>query len=138
MNPAVRVVRFMQIVFIVSVLLFIYVLQILHPVAHSVSAPIQWALVLCAIASAEMGFIVQRILRRPQGPSLPATQNSTPLARWTSGHILRFATAESVALFGFVLRILGSYSVVVYLLFGSSLLLLLMWRPGNVPPSTGQ
>jgi hypothetical protein len=134
MNPAVRVVRILQISVIVSVLLFIYVLQILHPAAHSVSAPVQWALVLCAIASAEIGFIGQRMLLRPREPSLPATQNSTPLARWTSGHILRFATAESVALFGFVLRILGSYSIVVYLLFGSSLFLLVIWRPGACPP----
>jgi hypothetical protein len=138
MNPAVRVVRILQIAFIVSVLLFIRVLQILHPPTHSVSAPIQWAIVLCAIASAEIGFIGQRTFLRPRDPSLPTTQNPTPLARWTSGHIIRFATAESVALFGFVLRMLGSNSIVVYLLFGSSLLLMLMWRPGNVPPSTGQ
>jgi hypothetical protein len=138
MNPAVRVVRTMQFAFIVSVLLFLYVLRAVHPATHSVSAPLQWALVLCAIASAGMGFIVQRILLRPRNPSLPAAPNSTPLARWTSGHVLRFATAESVALFGFFLRMMGSTSILVYLLFGSSLLLLLTWRPGTVPPSTGQ
>ena len=138
MNPAVRVVRTLQIAFIVSVLLFLFVLHTVHPATRNVSTAMQSVLVLCAIASAEMGFFVQRRLLRPRIPSLPVTKNSTPLARWFSGHVLRFATAESVALFGFVLRMVGSTSIVVYLLFGSSLLLLLTWRPGTVPPSAEQ
>jgi hypothetical protein len=128
----------MQIAFIVSVLLFLYVLHTLDPATQNVSASIQWVLVFCAIASAEAGFFVQRRFQRPRAPSLPATKNSTPLSRWFSGHVIRFATAESVALYGFVLRMLGSTSILVYLLFGSSLILLLMWRPGAVPPSTEQ
>jgi hypothetical protein len=138
MNPAVRMVRTLQIAFIVSVLLFLFVLHTLQPATRNVSGTIQGVLVLCAIASAEAGFLLQRMFLRPRDPSLPATKNSTPLSRWFSGHLLRFATAESVALFGFVLRMMGSDSILVYLLFGSSLLLLLTWRPGTVPPSTGQ
>jgi len=138
MNPAIRVVRTMQIAFIVSVLLFLFVLHTLNPAAQNVSASFQWGIVLCAIASAGMGFIGQRAFLRPSAPSLPTNQNPTPLARWFSGHLLRFATAESVALFGFVLRMWGSTSILVYLLFGGSLLLLLTWRPGTVPPSAGQ
>jgi hypothetical protein len=138
MNPVVRVVRTLQIAFIVSVLLFLFVLHTIQPATRNVSVPIQLVLVLCSIVSAESGFFVQRRLLRPRNPSLPATKNSTPLSRWFSGHLLRFATAESVALYGFFLRMLGSTSILVYLLFGSSLLLLLTWRPGAVPPATEQ
>jgi len=138
MNPVVRVVRIMQFAFIFSVLLFLFVLHTVHPAAQHLSASFQWGIVLCAIASAGMGFIGQRAFLRPSAPSLPTNQNPTPLARWFSGHLLRFATAESVALFAFALRMMGSTSILVYLLFGGSLLLLLTWRPGTVPPSTGQ
>jgi len=138
MKPVILQLRVIQFSIVVSVLLFLLVLHTIQPATRNVSAPIQWALVLCSIASAELGFVGQRIFLRPRDPSLPATKNSTPLARWFSGHVLRFATAESVALFGFFLRMLGSDSVLVYLFFGSSLLLLLTWRPGTVPSETDQ
>ncbi len=133
MSPAILLVRIMQCAFIVSVLLFIFVLHIVHPAPHSVNASLQWSIVLCAIASALMGFIVQGIWSRAPSQPLPAAQNATLRSRWLSGHILRFATAESMALFGFVLRMMGSSSVLVTVLFVSSLLLLLLWQPGAVP-----
>jgi hypothetical protein len=136
MNPAIRVVRILQFAFIVSVLLFYYVSRTLHPPAQSVNAPVQWAIVACAIASAMAGFIMQRvILNAPDRPNAPG-QSSTPQGRWFTGHVIRFATAESVALFGFVLRMMGSTSNLVIALFAGSLLLLLIWQPGAVPTAT--
>jgi hypothetical protein len=136
MNPAILVVRAMQFVFIVSVLMFIYVLHIVHPAPHSVNASLQWSIVFCAVASVLMGFIVQRRMLRAPSQSLPATENSNLLRPWFAGHVLRFATAESVALFGFVLRMMGSSSILVTVLFVSSLLLLLLWQPGDIPTQT--
>jgi hypothetical protein len=134
MNPVTFQLRVMQIVFIVSVLLFYYVSGTIHPSAQSMNPSMQWAIVLCAIASALMGFIVQRMFLRTPSQSLPEKQNSALLARWFAGHILRFATAESVALFGVVLHTFGSSSALVNALFMSSLLLLLIWQPGTCPP----
>lgn len=125
--------RVMQVAFIVSILLFIYVLHTIHPPLQSVNPAFEWAIVSCAAVSAVAGFLVQKALLRPPSQSLPPTQNSTPLNRWFSGHIFRFATAESVALFGFALRMVGSSSVLVTFMFGSSLLLLLLWQPGECP-----
>jgi uncharacterized membrane protein len=136
MNPAILTVRILQCAMIVSVLMFIYILHIIHPAPHSVNALLQWSIVFCAIASALMGFIVQRMMLRAPSQSLPATENSTPLRQWFAGHVLRFATAESVALFGVVLRMMGSSSILVTVLFVSSLLLLLLWQPGAVPTQT--
>jgi hypothetical protein len=134
MKPPIFTMRIMQCTFIVSVLMFIYVLRITHPPVKSVDATLQWIIVLIAAVSALAGFIVQQLLMRTPSQSLPQAPNSTPLNRWFSGHIFRFATAESVALFGFALRMMGSTSVIVTLLFGSSLLLLLIWQPGTCPP----
>jgi hypothetical protein len=125
--------RVMQCAFIVSVLMFIYVLHVSHLPAQSVNATFQWAIVFCAVSSALAGFIVQKLMLRPPNPSLPQKTKSTPQSRWFSGHIIRFATAESVALFGVELGFMGSTSIVVNLLFGGSLLLLLLWQPGICP-----
>jgi hypothetical protein len=136
MNPAIVTVRTLQCAMIVSVLMFIYALHIVHPAPHTVNASMQWSIVFCAIASALMGFIVQRMMLRAPSQSIPATNNSTLLRPWFAGHVLRFATAESVALFGFALRMMGSSSILVTVLFVSSLLLLLLWQPGTVPTQT--
>ena len=81
MKPPILQLRIIQIAIIVSVLMFIYVLHIIQPAAQSVSATIQWAFVLCAIASAEAGFWFQRKMWRVQSQSLPANLKSTPLNR---------------------------------------------------------
>ena len=134
MNPATLQLRILQIAFIVSVGLFYYVSSMIHPTAHAMNASMQSAILLCAIASALMGFIVQRMMQRAPSQSLPEKQNSILLTRWFTGHILRFATAESVALFGLVLHTLGSLSTLVNVMFLCSLLLLLIWQPGTCPP----
>jgi hypothetical protein len=136
MNPAIVLVRTMQCAFIVSVLLFILVLHIVHPAPHSVSAPLQWSIGSCAIASGLMGFIVQGIWSRAPIPAFPLAQDAILRSRWLAGHVLRFATAESVALFGFVLRMMGSTSILVTVLFASALVLLLIWQPGVAPTQT--
>jgi hypothetical protein len=133
MNPAVFQLRIMQIAFVVSVLMFIFVLHTIHPAPHPVNASLQWAIVIVAIASAWTGFTMQRmVLNAPDRPSSMG-QSSTPRGRWLTGHVIRFATAESVALFGFVLCMMGSTSNLVIVLFAGSLLLLLFWQPGEVP-----
>jgi hypothetical protein len=133
MNPSIGVLRILQISFIVSVLLFIYVLQIICPSPQIVDTWFQWTIVCCAIASALTGFIMQSaILKTPDRPNALG-QMSTPRCWWFTGHTLRFATAEFVALFGFVLRTMGSYSNAVIALFAGSLLLLTLWQPGEIP-----
>jgi hypothetical protein len=136
MDPILRIIRIMQLMFIVSVLLFILVLYVARPATQSVDATVQWSIVCCAVASALLGFNLQRMLRRAPSQSLADMQSSTPRSRWFAGHLVRFATAESVALFGFALRWLGSSSNLVTLLFAGSLLLLVVWQPGEVPAAT--
>jgi hypothetical protein len=136
MNPVIVQLRVMQIMFIVSVLLFILFLYVNPPATQSVDVPVQWGIVCCAIASALSGFSVQRMLRRAPSQSLADTHSSTPRSRWFAGHLIRFATAESVALFGFALRMMGDSSNVVIALFACSLLLLAVWQPGEIPAAT--
>jgi hypothetical protein len=134
MNPVILQLRIVQVAIIVSVGLFYYVCSMIQPAEQSVNSTMQSAIVLCAIASALMGFIVQRIMLRVPSQPFPEKQNSILFSRWYAGHILRFATAESVALFGVVLHVLGSSSSLVTTMFASSIVLLLIWQPGTCPP----
>jgi len=133
MNPAIRVVRILQFAMIFSVLLFYLVLHLIHPAPQNVDSTVQLAIVCCAIASAMAGFIMQRAVQNAPDRPNASGQTSTARGRWLSGHVVRFATGESVALFGFVLGIMGSTSNVVIALFAGSLLLLVFWQPGEVP-----
>jgi hypothetical protein len=134
MNPAVFQLRIMQITFIVSVVLFYYVMSMIPPTAHAVNTSMQSAIVLCAIAFVLVGFIGQRVFQRAPSQSLSEKQNPSLLTRWFAGHLMRFATAESVALFGVVLHMLGSSSSLVTTMFASSIVLLMIWQPGTSPP----
>jgi hypothetical protein len=134
MNPATLQLRIVQISFIISVGLFYYVLSMIQPAAHAVNSSMQSAIVLCAIVSAYSGFWLQQRFLRIRSQSLPTESKSTPLSRWFAGHILRFATAESVALYGVVLHMFGSSSTLVNVMFICSLLLLLIWQPGTCHP----
>jgi F0F1-type ATP synthase membrane subunit c/vacuolar-type H+-ATPase subunit K len=126
----------MQVAFIASVLLFYFVLHVTHPAQQNVDSTVQWVTMCCAIASAMAGFIMQRAVQNAPDRPNASGQKSTARGRWLSGHVVRFATAESVALFGFVLGMMGSTSNVVIGLFAGSLLLLVLWQPGEVPTET--
>lgn len=126
----------MQVSMIAFVLFLIYFSRAAQPTSQSVSVLFQWGIVAVACVDAVAGFVLQRIILRASSQSSPSVQNATPLARWKKGHIVRFAMAESVALFGFVLRMTGASSTPIYLLFGGGLLLLLFWQPGAVPAET--
>jgi hypothetical protein len=132
-NKLILQLRFFQFGFIMSVPLYVYVLLFVCPVQQSLNVYIQFAIVCCAITSAIGGFIMQRmIMNTPDRPNALG-QMPTPRGRWFSGHLFQLASAEFVALFGFVLRMLGGYSNVVIALFAGSLLLLVFWQPGEVP-----
>jgi hypothetical protein len=133
MNPAIVKVRTMQVAFIISVVLFFFVSRTFPPPVQKVNATFQWAIVSCAVFAVLSGFIVQRILRRVPNMPLSMIQSSDLLRPWFSGHVVRFATAESVAMFGLILRSLYGPSNVVTFLFAGSLLLLILWQPGEVP-----
>lgn len=133
MNPVIRVMRVMQIAFIVSVLLFYSISRMIQPAGQSLDDFMQWVIVLCAAASAAGGFSVQRMFLRVRSQALATTRKSTPLSRWKVGHLMRFASAESVALYGVVMRTTGGSSTLSAALFAGSLLLLALWQPGAVP-----
>ena len=97
MRPVIVQLRIIQFAMVASILMFFDVGRTLPVPSQNAAASFQWAIVACAIASALGGFIAQRTVQRASSQTLQSARTSTPLARWQMGHIIRFASAESVA-----------------------------------------
>jgi len=133
MSKPERPLRYIQIFCIVSTLMIADVTRKIRPQQHCAASSLQWIIVGFVVALVLCSFFLQWFFRYFPSRSFPPWKNSIVLGYWMMGHILRLATAQSVALFAFVLHMLGSSAALVYVLYGSSLLQLLFWRPGVCP-----
>jgi hypothetical protein len=132
--------RTLKISFIVSGLLFLY---IVFKTPRTATAPPQSAIeiIISAIALTNValgfilpGFIARSALRR-QTSMLPST---TPIQSWISGYVLSLTFFESCMLFGVVLHFIGSRLFVVECLFAAGLLAIVFWGPGSPPIERGE
>jgi hypothetical protein len=109
MEPALKTVRMIRIALLVSIALYLplgeYVGQ------TTVSAPdrnVYFALTLVAITTLGMIFAARRLfVLRSEATLAEQPDDLAALNRWRSGYIITYALSEAVALFGFVLRMLG-------------------------------
>lgn len=60
-------------------------------------------------------------------------ENREARSRWQAGHVVPFALCESVALFGFVLRLLGGTFTEAAVFYAVAFIFLLLWRPQRHP-----
>jgi hypothetical protein len=132
--------RVYQVICVLFVAACILLSRSLVPEAEHASSAVQFFVILVAVWSAFSGFRLQRLLARDRSNSVQRSttrKKSTPFTRWRAGHLMRLVSATSVALWGFVLFYLGGSTWLVDALFGSGLVLLLIWSPGSSPESTG-
>jgi hypothetical protein len=131
-------VRVLKISFIVSGLLFLY---LVFKLPAKVTAPPQPAVVLIVSAMALMdialGFLLPGFIARAALRSQSNTRTATPIQRWLSGYILSLAFFESCLLIGLVLHFLGARVLVVGSLFAAGLLAMLIRSPGAPPADEG-
>lgn len=91
------------------------------------------ALGVAAVSSISVARILrQKLLVEPARTLVSDPENAPILRRWVSGNIVSFAFAESIVLFGVVLRFLGERWRVAAIFFGAGLLLLLFWAPRKI------
>lgn len=105
-----------------------------EPKKNAEFGPIQWVIVLAATYCAVSGFTSQRFFNKERPRSRPGGTGSTPYRRWSIGHLIRLATACSVALWGAVTPILKGPLWMAYAFCGLGILLVLVWTPGTPPP----
>ena len=93
----------------------------------------QWVVIALGLWAIPSGFLLQRqIVGHSDKPGRRSTR-FTPLTRWSVGNLTRLATANSVALWGVVLREIGGPAWLTYFFFAMGGLLLLVWKPGASP-----
>lgn len=133
-----RTLRVMQIVFVAYILLLFWILHLLPaaPGPHSMS-PLAWTIVCIALLSGVFGFVLQSwILRVPIRPAPTHPQSASknsPLRRWFAGHVIRMSFSLAVSLYGVILHSTGAPDSAVFSLAGLGLILILFWKPGEIP-----
>ena len=107
-----------------------------EPRTNAEFGPMQWVIVLAAMYCAISGFTLQRFFSKERPQSRRGGTGSAPY-RWSIGHLMRLATACSVAIWGAVTPILKGPLLMAYAFCGLGILLLLVWSPGAVPSQPG-
>jgi hypothetical protein len=133
MSAPERLLRFLQFAGAVSVPLIVEVCRVTHPEARPIGTVGQWVFALLAIVSGALALWGHQLIAHVHLRSPKSVPLLTPLGRWILANVSRLSLAQSISLYAFVLHILGGSAVLVYVLFGSSLLLLLLLRPGTCP-----
>jgi len=117
--------------FILSWFLFILVtVYIIHPVDKLAGMTVPLALGVAALSSISVAQALrQKLVVAPAEELARQPDNAALLQRWRSGNIVQFAFAESVSLFGLVLRLLGASWPIAAPFFAVGLLILLLSAP---------
>jgi len=86
-----------------------------------------------AISTISVGLILrQRLVMAPAAALASDPENKAVLRRWRGGNIVSFAFAESIMLFGVVLKFMGERWNIVAVFFAAGLLMLLLWTPKKI------
>jgi F0F1-type ATP synthase membrane subunit c/vacuolar-type H+-ATPase subunit K len=117
--------------FILSWFLFILLtVYIIHPVDKLTGMTVPLAVGVAALSSISVAQTLrQKLVIAPAEELARQPDNAALLQRWRSGNIVQFAFAESVTLFGLLLRLLGASWPVAAPFFGVGLLMLLLSAP---------
>jgi hypothetical protein len=130
LQATLREMRILHAVFMLTVLLYIYTLIVLHPQERKVSSATVSSFAAESIAAAGLALLFRS---RKITPALEILyrdpEDKSALARWRSGNILSFVLTETIVLFGFMLKYLGSGWNVAGVFFVVGTLLFLVWRP---------
>ena len=133
MNPtklALRNVRILHAVFLLTMFLYIVVLRLIKTPEHAVPTGI--VLVFALVAFSDVGialFIRSRKVRASEEKLRTQPNDPGALNQWRVGMITSCVLAETIALLGFVLRILGAEWKLAGAFFAFAVLLMLLWMP---------
>ena len=133
MEPAVRLVRLVQIALLVSIVLYGAVGELVGRSTVPNDA-LFYTLSLASISTLGAAFVVRRTLVLPSEALLQAKpQDALLQARWKTGYILLYALCETLALFGLILRLTGFGLSQVWGFYLGGFLLLILFSPRVSP-----
>jgi hypothetical protein len=125
-----RQVRILHAVFIATWFLFFVQLRFINPPEHALDPIIVYAISVACVADIGIALSFRARMISPALETLRTRpDDSAALGSWRVGNILSFTFAETVILFGFVLKILGARWNVAGIFFAASLFLFGLWTP---------
>ncbi len=131
------VMRVIQIAFIVSGFLYLYIMTMIPSHAHRPPTPaVELAIAVVALTRVVVGFNTKRIFVCSSEGTPQDVSAQTQRSRWMTAGVMSLAFFEACILFGFVLHVLGARGWLVGLLFGIGIGSMIFWSPGE-PPGAG-
>ena len=124
-------IRLIQAAFIVAILLFVRVAESVRGRGSNHWTLWHWVMTGLALYAALVGFFFRRkLLRRSEEALAKDASNPKALNQWQAGHLMGFASAEAIVLWGVVVRmVLGGALWQASLFYAAGLFLLLLWTP---------
>ena len=123
--------RLIQSVYIVAIPLFGWVAESVRGRGSSDWTLWHWVMTGLALYAAFGGFFLRRkLMRRSEEALAKDASNPKALKQWRAGHLIGFASAEVIVLWGVVVRmVLGGALWQALLFYAAGLFLLLLWTP---------
>jgi hypothetical protein len=123
--------RFLRIVhaaLFVAIVLYVYVAEgLLHPAVQPLDSTFYVSMMLAGFASTAIAIVVRHRMLPPAFEALQTNPNSpASLNRWRVGILIGDSLAVSVALYGFVLRMIGASTARAVPFYACSFVLMLL------------
>jgi hypothetical protein len=123
--------RLVQSAYVVAIPLFGWVAESVRGRGSNDWTLWHWVMTGLALYSASVGFILRpKMLRRSEEALAKDASNPKALKQWQAGHLIGFASAEAIVLWGVVVRIVLCGALwQASLFYAAGLFLLLLWTP---------
>jgi hypothetical protein len=130
MDFSIRLLRLVQTGMLVSILLYILIGQRLGSIATLLNNMTFYVLSMVTVTIVGVILVVRRTLVSHSASALAARpEDPLNLGRWRAGYMMTYALSESIALFGFVLRLTGFSLSQVAPFYIAGFILLLFFGP---------
>src|SRR5712692_7229460 len=127
-DSALRPTRIIHGILLVSVLLYATLGEKIGPAEAKDLKILPQLFALLAALNVVIALLAHYRMVRPAGDALRLRpDDAESLGRWRAGNLISLVLCESVALFGFVLRLLGGTFLVSAPFYSVAILLLLVW-----------
>ena len=113
---------------------FLFIVHKINLPQRTISSGLLVTSVLTTAIAIWSGFVMRKTLFKKSADALPGNVGEA-LRRWRGAHFIGFTNAMSIAIWGVVLRFVGSSWYVAGVFFGLSLGFLLLWRPRQLAVS---
>jgi hypothetical protein len=127
-NSSLRSMRIFQFIFLATILGYAYVAELSSKPTAAVEPVIVGSFSILAVFTVLVAFVLRRRLL-PSAVEALQRGDANGVGRWRFANILSMVLAETIDMFGLVLRIMGCSRQVAWPFFIGAIILLLVWTP---------